>query len=184
MQILFRSLAESHPDYIALQTLSRILDDGMSTRLHYTLCDQLGLAYYVGASIEPFHDSALFEIDGAAAHAKLAELVERMLGLLDAFRKEPVKPEELAKAKRRYRLDLASAFDDTDAMAGWYAGTALFYPPSSYESKVARMEAVTAEDVQRVARTVFRADRLVVAAAGGLSDKRRREVEKLVKGWT
>jgi predicted Zn-dependent peptidase len=183
VQILFRSLPESDPDFVAMQALGRVLDDGMSTRLHYTLCDQLGLAYYVSSSIEPFHDAALFEVDGAAAHAKVGELLTRMLGLLARFREEPVTPAELAKAKRRYRYDLASAFDDADAMAGWFGGTELFYPPPSYESKVARMEAVTAEDIQRAAGRVFQRERLVVAASGALGERQKRDVQKVVKSW-
>jgi hypothetical protein len=51
----------------------------MSTRLHYTLCDQLGLAYYVSSSIEPFHDAALFELDGGRrAREVSSELVNGM----------------------------------------------------------------------------------------------------------
>jgi predicted Zn-dependent peptidase len=183
VQLLFRALPESHPDYVALQALSRVMDDGMSTRLHYTLCDQKGLAYYVNGSIEPFHDTALFEIDGASAHAKFCPLVSQVLDLCGVFRREPVTDAELSKAKRRYRYDLATAFDDVDAMAGWYGGTELFYPAPQYDDKVARMEAVTAQDILRVAETVFQPDRLVVAGAGGLSAKQRRDVDKAIKHW-
>jgi predicted Zn-dependent peptidase len=183
VQILFRALPESHPDFVALQALGRVLDDGMSTRLHYTLCDQLGLAYYVSSVIEPYHDSALFELEGASAHGKCGELVSGMLGLLDKLRTAPVTAEELAKAKRRYRFDLASAFDDANAMAGWFGGTELFYPPPSFEQKVGRMEAVTPADIQRAAQEVFQPERLVVAASGGLSEKQKRGLEKLVKAW-
>lgn len=183
VQVLFRALPESHPDFVSLQALGRVLDDGMSTRLHYTLCDQLGLAYYVSSVLEPYHDSALFELEGAAAHGKLGDLVGGMLGLLDKLREEPVSAEELAKAKRRYRFDLASAFDDSNAMAGWFGGTELFYPPPSFEAKVARMETVTAADILRAAREVFQPERLVVAASGGLSEKQKRGLEKLVKAW-
>jgi zinc protease len=183
VQVLFRALPEPHPDFVALQALSRVLDDGMSTRLHYRLADQAGLAYYVNASIEPFHDTAQFEVDGAAAHAKFADLLGGILGLLDELREEPVEAKELAKAKRRHRLELRAAFDDVDAMAGWFGGTELFYPPPSYQEKVARMEAVTPADIQRVARTVFRPDRLTVAAGGGLSPRQRREAERVVSEW-
>src|SRR5262249_50719285 len=79
LAVLFRALPGAHPDYMALQMLSRVLDDGMSTRLHYTLCDQKGLAYYVQGGIEPFHDTALFEVQGAASHAKFASLTEEVL---------------------------------------------------------------------------------------------------------
>src|SRR5215470_7698814 len=183
VQVLFRALPESHADFVALQALGRVLDDGMSTRLHYTLCDQLGLAYYVSSVLEPYHDSALFELEGAAAHGKLGDLVGGMLGLLGKLRDERVSDEELAKAKRRYRFDLASAFDDANAMAGWFGGTELFYPPPSFEAKIARMETVTAGDISRAARAVFQPDGLVVAASGGLSDRQKRSLERLVKAW-
>ena len=45
------------------------------------------------------------------------------------------------------------------------------------------MEAVTPADIQRAAQEVFRPDRLVVAASGGLSEKQRKGLEKLVRGW-
>ncbi len=183
LQLLFRALPETDPDYVAMQALLRVLDDGMSTRLHYTLCDQMGLAYYVSASMEPFHDTALFEVDGASAHGKFAELVDKTLDLLDAFRREQVSDAELAKAKRRYRYDLAAAFDDADAMAGWFGGTELFYPPSEFEAKAQRMDAVTKEAIQRVARTVFVPERLVLAAAGVLSARQRKAIEKRVRDW-
>jgi predicted Zn-dependent peptidase len=183
VQVLFRALPEPHRDYVALQALSRVLDDGMSTRLHYRLADQAGLAYYVNASIEPFHDTAQFEVDGAAAHGKFADLVAGIFGLLDELCDSPVSDKELAKAKRRHRLELRAAFDDVDAMAGWFGGTELFYPPPSYEEKIARMEAVTPADIQRVARHVFQRERLTVAAAGGLSPKQRRDAERVIKEW-
>jgi predicted Zn-dependent peptidase len=183
VQLLYRALPETHPDFVALQAMGRVLDDGMSTRLHYTLCDQMGLAYYVSSSLEPFHDAALFEVDGASAHTKVGELTRQMFALIDRLRSERVSDAELAKAKRRYRFDLGAAFDDCDAMAGWFGGTELFYTPASFEAKVERMEKVSADDILRAAQAVFRPERLIAGAAGALNEKQRREVEKLVRGW-
>jgi predicted Zn-dependent peptidase len=184
LAILFRALPEADPDYMALQMLSRVLDDGMSTRLHYTLCDQKGLAYYVQGGIEPFHDTALFEVQGAASHAKFAQLAEEALVLLDGFRQEKVAPKELEKARRRYRADLMAMFDEPDSMAGWFGGTELFYPPQSFATRAARMDAVTADDVLRVAQKVIRRERLVVGAAGALTKTQRARFEKVIEKWS
>ena len=109
---------------------------------------------------------------GKAKRARrFAELVDKTLDLLDAFRREQVSDAELAKAKRRYRYDLAAAFDDADAMAGWFGGTELFYAPAEYAEKIARMETVTAVDIQRAARHVFMPSGLVVAASGALTTR-------------
>ncbi len=45
VHVLFHALPETDPAYHALRALVRVLDDGMSTRLHYQICDQKGLAY-------------------------------------------------------------------------------------------------------------------------------------------
>lgn len=183
LEMLFRALPETHPDYVALQALLRVLDDGMSTRLHYTLCDQMGLAYYVSASIEPFHDTALFELNGASKHKRFAELVRQTFALIERLRTEPVSDAELLKAKRRYRYDLLAAFDDADAMAGWFGGTELFYPPSTFEAKIEKMEAVMQDDILRVAREVFRPERMVVGACGALTRKQEHDFRRVVRGW-
>jgi predicted Zn-dependent peptidase len=183
LQLLFRALPEHDRDYVALQALLRVLDDGMSTRLHYTLADQLGLAYYVSAGVEPFHDTALFELHAASSHAKFPALVDESLNLLDELRQKRVRADELAKAKHRYKTDLRSLFDDPDAMAGWYGGTELFYAPPPFEEKVARMDAVTPDDVLRVARTVLLPERMVAAASGALGARQRRKYERSVAKW-
>ncbi len=60
LAVVFRAIPELDPTYVALVALLRVLDDGMSTRLHYTLADQKGLAYSIHAAIEPLADTALF----------------------------------------------------------------------------------------------------------------------------
>jgi len=181
VQVLFRALPEHDADYVAMQALARILDDGMSTRLHYRVCDQMGLAYYVSGNVEPFHDTALFEIDAASAHKNVPGLVREVFRLITELRDQPVDVRELEKAKRRYRWDLEATFDDPDALAGWFGGTELFYKPDDYRTKVARMEAVTPEALGRVARRLFVPERLTVAAVGDLQGARERQLRELVE---
>lgn len=183
VDILFRALPETSPDYPALIALSRVLDDGMSTRLHHRVCDELGLAYYVSASLDSFSDASLFELDASSAHANVPSLVREALALLSELRTTPPSPAELTKAKRRYRWDVEASFDDPDSMAGWFGGVELYYPAPSFEEKVARMEAVTPEDVSRVAREIFTPAHLTVATVGQLNGEIVREVKQLVTSF-
>jgi predicted Zn-dependent peptidase len=182
-QLLFRALPELEPDYPSLMALARIVDDGMSTRLHRRLCDELGLAYYVSGSLEPFVDTGLFEIDATCGHANLPALVAESLALAARLRDEPPSADELEKAKRRYRWDLETSFDDPDAMAGWWGGTELFYGPASFEEKLARVGRVTPESVRQVAERVFRPERLTVACVGLLGRRAVDKVRKVVKAF-
>jgi predicted Zn-dependent peptidase len=184
VQLLFRAFPETDPDFPALIALGRIIDDGMSTRLHRRVVDELGLAYYCSASLEPFVDAGLYDIDAACVHAHVPALVKETLGVLAKLRDTPPTVAELEKAQRRYRWDLESTFDDPDAMAGWWGGTELFFGPRSVEDKVQRVKNVTGQDVQRVAARLVRPERLTVACVGTLTKKLEREVRRIVEKFT
>ena len=124
--MLFHALPETDPGYSALRALIRVLDDGMSTRLHYQICDQKGLAYSVAGSLHSYHDAALLEVDAACSHAKLPALVTETLAMLGRFREELVGEDELEKAKRRFVSDVESSYDDLDGLCGWFGGTELY----------------------------------------------------------
>jgi predicted Zn-dependent peptidase len=180
---LFRAVPEIDSAYPALLALLRVLDDGMSTRLHYRLCDQLGLAYSVGASLEPLHDIALLEIDGASAHAKVPALVSETLAMLDVLRRDLVNPAELDKAKHRYRYDIAASHDDAHSMASWFGGAALYGDQPTLEERIAQMDRVTREDIRAIAAQVLRPERLAVVVVGKLDRARRRQVREVVHNW-
>jgi predicted Zn-dependent peptidase len=183
VQILFHALPERDRDYQALRALVRVLDDGMSTRLHYQICDQKGLAYSVAGSLHSYHDAALLEIDAACAHSKLPDLVNESLSILSRFRTELVSEQELEKAKRRFLGDLEGCYDDLDSLCGWFGGTELFYRPRAQEERARELERVRPEHVRRVARRVIRADRLNVAVVGSLRTPLARKVSKIVRDF-
>lgn len=183
LAIIFRAVPELDPAYLALVALLRVLDDGMSTRLHYTLADQKGLAYSIHAAIEPLADTALFEIAGATANAKVPSLVRELLILLDGLRRGEITDDELAKARVRYRYETLASIDDAAAMAGWFGGTALYYPPVSLSQRLAAISRITVEDCAKVAQQVLAPDHLVLAAVGTLSRARLGELRGVVNDW-
>ena len=183
VHILFHALPERDPDYQALRALMRVLDDGMSTRLHYQICDQKGLAYSASAGLYSFHDAALLEIDAACAHTKLPDLIGEGLSILARFRSELVSPQELDKAKRRFVSDMESCYDDLDSLCGWFGGTELFYRPRSQEQRAREVERIRAEHIQKVARRVITRERLNVVVVGSLPRAVARKVAALVKGF-
>jgi predicted Zn-dependent peptidase len=183
LAVLFRAVPELDPAYVALVALLRVLDDGMSTRLHYTLADQKGLAYSIHAAIEPLADTTLFEITGATANAKVPGLVRELLALLDGLRRGNVTADELAKARVRYRYETLASIDDAAAMAGWFGGTALYYPPTSLSERLAAMARIEIDDIVRIADAVLTPEHLVLAAVGTLSRARLGELRQAVTDW-
>ena len=183
VQILFHALPETDPDYLPLRALARVLDDGMSTRLHYQICDQKGLAYSVSGNLCSYHDSAILEIDAACAHPKLPDLVGEGLSILARFRDELVSDAELDKAKRRFRADLEACYDDLDSLSGWFGGSELYARPRSQEQRARELDRVRAEHVRRVARRVIRPERLCVVVVGALDRSVAKKVSSIVRDF-
>jgi predicted Zn-dependent peptidase len=183
LSVVFRAIPELDPRYVSLVALLRILDDGMSTRLHYTLADQKGLAYSVHASIEPLADTALFEISSATANAKVPSLVKETLVLLDQLRAGKITDDELAKARTRYRYETLASIDDASAMAGWFGGTALYYEPPTLSHRLEQMAAVRVADLKQVAEQVLSPAHLAVASVGSLSRARLGELRGVINDW-
>jgi predicted Zn-dependent peptidase len=183
LSLSFRTVGDSHPDYVGLQLLWRILDDGMGARLHRRIYDDLGLAYEISAGLDPYVDIGLFDIDASVRHESAPALLTEVLALLGALREVPVTERELIKAKRRYALDTRSSLDSPESMAGWFGGGELFQTPESFEARVAKINALGQQDLQRIAREVFAPERLQVYSVGDLSEELQAKCKGVVLQW-
>ncbi|HYZ88277.1 MAG TPA: pitrilysin family protein [Myxococcales bacterium] len=169
LRLSFLAAAEDHPDFPALLLLRRILDDGLAARLQLNVVERKGLAYAVHGSIDTFSDCSVFEVEAACAPRKAPLVLAELLRLFSELCDEDVPEEELRRAKVRHRIGLEFALDSAGEMIGWFGGTELFRPPEGFDERVAKLEAVTARDLRRVATTTFRRDALVACAVGPIS---------------
>jgi len=184
VQYLFRALPDNHTEYPALIALLRLLDDGMSTPLHYRVCDRKGLAYQVNAGLDPLGDTSLVEISAACGTGKLPELAREILSILTELRDKPVAEAELDKAKRRYARDLEAGFDDVEGLCAWFGDTMLFGRPlRSPAERYRRMARVSAAQVQDVAREILRPERLVATIVGSFTPALVRKTEAIFRAF-
>lgn len=172
-RLAFPAVPERHPDAMALSHLRRVLDDGLSSRLPYNIVERRGLAYSIGATLELLHDNGTFDVDGACAPESFGQVVAEVLRTLATLKRGEIRPEELARAKRRYRMHLDFLLDSPGDLCGWFGGAALFFDPESFAKKHRESDAVTLADLVRVARTYLRPETLHAVAVGPRSAKRR-----------
>ncbi|MFO0610520.1 MAG: pitrilysin family protein [Polyangiales bacterium] len=182
LTVLFRAPGERDPAHVALLVLLRVLDGGMSSRLHYQLADQRGLAYSVHASVEPYEDVSLLAVTASAANAKAPAFVRELLAVLDGLREGRVTEAELATAKVRYRYEALASLDDAGAMAEWFGGAALD-PAPSLSRRLEAVAAVSVDDVARAARGVFAPRGMAAAVVGALPKARLAELKRAVREW-
>ena len=164
------ALRRDHPDSWVLLVLNTILGDGMSSRLFLRVREEQALAYDIGSGVVDLADAGAIEISAGVDPEDLEPALTSILTELGRLRDEPVSPAELEKAKRYLGGGLELRMDDTRSVASWLGvQEALHERVLSIDEALAAIVAVTAVDVARVARQLFRDDALrlaVVAPAG------------------
>jgi len=171
-----RSYPLEHPDRYVLQVLATVLGGGMSSRLFSEVRERRGLAYYVFGINHSYTDAGSLYSQAGVDINRIDEAVTTIASELRRVAGEPVPPEELEKArnfaKGRFVLQLESP--QGLIMYGLRRET-LEGRTTEPEEVLAALDAVTAEDVQRVARDVIAADALKLAVIGPFDDAQRFE---------
>ncbi len=168
-----RGIPMDHPDRYALGLLSTILGEGMSSHLFMELRERKGLVYDVHSYVSHFLDTGAFTVYAGVDPTKTVEAVKLIVEELVRLR-DGASEEELVKAKELSKGRLLLRLEDTRSVAGWLGGQELLlgrvYTP---DEAVAMLEAVTLDDLQRVARDLLITDQLYLALVGPFRSERR-----------
>lgn len=159
--------------------LARVLDDGLSTRVHQTICEERGLAYEAFADNDSFEECGVFDFGASVEHKKAPQLVETVFELIDGLRREPPSEDEVEKAKRRYLWDLRTVRDDPEDTVHFLGRGALFDLPEELEVVANRVARVTPEDIRRAAQAYFDPNDAYLTCVGVLDDALLRDVRGL-----
>ncbi len=184
VQLSFHAPGSEDADWIAAAILLRVLDDGMSTRLHRRIFDELGLAYNVGADLEGYHDVGALALQATATHENIVTITEQLLDLVRELRDEPITDDERAKAVHRASWALETFLDDPHAMSGWFGEQTLYHPPVSLEERSRQIAGLAKTDLERVAQRIFTRENLHLTAVGVVSDADRDALERLVRRFS
>jgi len=163
-QVLVAFLAPptSHPDYAAVKVLTTALGGGMAGRLFTEVRDKQGLAYSTGGAYPSRLGPGVLYMQLGTAPANQARAEAAMLGELERIRRDPVNPSELNRAKA-YLLGQFALDRRTNARLAWYDAffEVLGVGPDFADRYTRDVEAVTADDLLRVARTYLAAPTIV-----------------------
>jgi predicted Zn-dependent peptidase len=164
-QVLIGALAPAlgDADYPAVRVLGTVLGGGMSGRFFSELRDQQGLAYTTGTDYPARIDTSYFLSVLGTAPANAARAEAALTEQLDRVQRQPVSAEELRVAKA-FLLGRLAMDRRTNARQAWYlaAYELAGVGPDFADRFAARVRAVTAADVQRVAQRYLAVRRAVV----------------------
>ena len=165
-----RGLDARDDDRYALGLLSVVLGEGMSSRLFLRLREELGLCYDVHTSSSFLQDAGSFAVHAGVDPDNAVATVEEVTRELTRIRSS-VDAEEMERAKQQVRSRIQIQLEESRAVSAWY-GTraALDMPMLSPEDAIAAFDAVTLEDIERVARRLIVEDELHLAVVGPITD--------------
>jgi predicted Zn-dependent peptidase len=165
-----------HPDRYALQLLATVLGGGMSSRLFTEVRERRGLAYYVFGLNHSYTDAGSLYAQAGVDINRIDEAVSTVAAELKKIADEELPPDELEKArsfaKGRFVLSLESPHG---LIIFGLRKEVLEGRAQDPEEVLAALDAVTAEDVSRVARDLIAEERLRLALIGPFDDADRFE---------
>jgi predicted Zn-dependent peptidase len=170
------SLPLDHPDRYAIQLLATALGGGMSSRLFTEVRERRGLAYYVYGLNHSYTDAGTLYTQAGVDIARIDDAVTTIAAELRKIAAEPLPADELEKArnfaKGRFVLQLESP---QGLMMFGLRKEVLERRLPDPDEVIRGVDAVTSEDVARVAQELIATDRFRLAVIGPFDDPSRFE---------
>lgn len=169
------------PRWRTLEVLTNILGGQMSSRLFIEIRERRGLAYYIKAMPENFHDTGLLSISAGLRTSNVDEALEVIKKELNKMVVKPVTAEELRRAKDNIIGHLALGLEGSFNVAEFLADQ-LFYENKirQPEDFVKEYQSVTQKDIQNLSREIFCPENISVTVIGPLGEKEKPKFEKIM----
>lgn len=149
----------------ALIIYSTLLGGSMGSRLFDEIREQRGLCYSVYSIEHAFADVPILQLSAGLDSSKCIEAYRRMREIVGELRADGPTDEEVERARAYAAGRRVLAFEDTNAVARYAATqTIVFGEPIDPDEAIARLDAVTFDEVVEVARGIE--ERLAIACVG------------------
>ena len=160
-------IARKHQDYMAVNLAIRILGGEGSNRLHQVLRTERGLTYGAQANMDTHKESGDFEAETNTRSEATVEVLRLIVDEFWRLQRERVNSRELDGAKAYMTGSFPLTIESPESIAMQVVNS-LFYglPLDDLQNFRERVNAVTPDDIQRVAKLYLRPDRLSVVLVG------------------
>jgi predicted Zn-dependent peptidase len=155
-----------HAGYI----LNTVLGGGMSSRLFQNIRERQGLAYSIYSDLNPYRDTGCMAVYAGTSLGSASKVVQSVVSEFRNLKKEFVPEEELRRAKDQLKGSLVLSLESSTARMSNLARQEMYFDHfQDLDELVEKIEAVSAEDLQMMAREFFNTDLVAVTALGNLN---------------
>ena len=161
------ALARKDKDFMASFILNTIFGGGFTSRLYNEVREKRGLAYGVDSSIIPLKNASVFIGNVATKNEKIGQSLEVIRSELRRIATDGVTAEELNDAKSYLTGSFALRFDTNANIANQLLWMMVEGLGTSYvDTRNAQIDAVTLDDIKRVAKRLFDGQEPIVTVVG------------------
>jgi len=160
-------VAFSTPDRDAISVMNAILGGTFGSRINMNLREKNGYTYGARSRFGIHRGAGSFTAGGAMKTEATVPAVRELFTELAAIRDRDVTAEELSAAKEQIKLTMPARFETVSDVTAALEDLAVYdLPLDDFAKRVARVEAVTAADVKRVARSILHPKTMKVVIVG------------------
>jgi predicted Zn-dependent peptidase len=158
-----------HEQRFACYVLNTLLGGGMSSRLFQNIRERQGLAYAVFSELSPYRDTGCLSVYAGTSIESARKVVRAVTGEFRLLKEEPVGEEELRRAKDHLKGSLMLGLESTGSRMSNLARQEMYFGRFfSLDELVESIEAVSAGEIQKIARTFFDGRQIALTVLGNL----------------
>ena len=152
--------------------LNAILGGSMSSRLFQEIREKRGLAYAIHSFVSPYMDAGILGIYAGTGEERVPVVINLILEELKRLRHDLLTEKEMAQVKELIKGNFLLSMESTDSRMIRLAKSEISFGRHIPEDDViASVDAVTAEDVRKLAFEMFKPGAISMAAMGRISEK-------------
>lgn len=154
-------------DRFAMNVLNAYLGNGMSAALFQEIREKHGLAYTVYSMLSPFHDSGMFTVYAATSVKQIVQCVQLLEETINKTRTHLLPEDELQGVKDSLIGTILLASDSVESRMTSMATQEIYAKKFlSAEEICERIQAVTAQELRRIAKRYFRPEKVSILVMG------------------
>jgi len=168
---------QAHADRYASYVMNAVLGGSMSSRLFQNVREKRGLVYSISSGVTSYSDAGLFTVYAATGRDSLDEVLRLTVEEMKRMRGERLPADELRRAQDHLKGSFMLSLESTGARMSHLARQEIYFGRQfGLDEILAGIEAVTADDVQRVAARIFSGP-LAASVLGNLGGWRPRAAQ-------
>ena len=180
--LMFPGFARDTEGQFPLSVLSNAIGGSMSSRLFQTIREQLGLAYTVYSYPISYTTTGSFALYAGTGVKQAEEVTRRMLDEVDRVARHGLTDEEFLRCREQLKGSWLLGMESTSAHMNTIGKLALLQKRAYNEQDtLARIEAVTQEDISRILGDCLNRENMCAAFVGRIG-KSASKLERLCKG--